>query len=95
MKLYCRPGRRLPEQELLPHNAAVRQFKYFGSAGRNVRIVGGNYECGVSFGAQCAEEFNDLFTGVRIEVSCRFICQNNFRGIDEGASERHPLLFAT
>ena len=54
----------------------------------------GNDQRGLFFGVESFEQLDDFTTGMRIEIAGRFIGQEQFRLVDEGAGDGHALLLA-
>ena len=51
----------------------------------------GHAEGGTNF----EKQIHDGFAGGGIEITCRFVCEKNFRAIDERAGDGGALLFAS
>jgi pimeloyl-ACP methyl ester carboxylesterase len=63
------------------------------SAGRgDVLVVGDDHHCG-AVAVQLAHQVKDLLAGRRVQVSCRFVGEDNRRAADRGPGDCHPLAF--
>jgi len=47
------------------------------------------------FAAEFAHQFQNVFTGVGVQVAGHFVGDEQGRGVEQGAGERDALLFAT
>ena len=63
-----------------------------GGAFRDFRIVGGDEQGGVSFGADFAEEIEDIAAGVGVEVAGGFIGNDDLGFVDQGTGDCNALL---
>ena len=54
-----------------------------------------NLDDGCSLGIECFEQLHDFFALARVEIACRFICQDQLGLGDDGASDADQLLLAT
>ncbi len=75
-------------------NAAVGEFKDAPGMRRHLGIMRGNDQRGLLFGVQVFKQFDDFTARVRIQVAGRFVGQDQFRFVDEGAGDGDALLFA-
>ena len=73
---------------------AVDELDGLGGAVGHFRIVGRDDKGRSAFRPKGQQKFEYLFARVGIEVAGRLIRENNRRIVHEGASDRHPLLFA-
>src|SRR5688572_9049885 len=54
----------------------------------------GDDERGAAFGAEGEQQFEHFLTVLRVEVSSRFVGEDQSRVVDQAAGERDALLFA-
>ena len=56
--------------------------------------MGYDYD-GLSLFIEHLEKIHDLSAGLGVECSCRLICEDKVRVVDQRAGYGHPLLFPT
>jgi len=79
---------------IVDHQAAFEPDNRSRTAGEFL-IVCDEDKCGAGLGVEMEEKFDDEMARLAIEIAGRFVREEDLGAIDEGARDRHTLLFAT
>ena len=76
-------------------DVAIGEFADVRGAVGDLGVVGCHDQCCFLFDAQLAEQFDNSFTGLGVEVAGRFVGKDQERVVDDGSGDGDALLFAS